>query len=200
MKTLCLGGSFNPIHHGHLICARAVAESAGFSKILLIPSRQPPHKQPATDLADASDRLNMCRVAIQTTPVHSAISFEVSELEMSRAGPSYTIDTVRELRKSGWPEVHWLIGADMLNYLPNWHNPAALLQETRFVIVNRPGIAINWSSLPPEFIPMKNSVVEAPLIDISSTDIRRRVQANLSIDYLTPTLVVEYIKSHRLYL
>src|SRR3954468_23242329 len=132
MKTLCLGGSFNPIHHGHLICARAVAEAAGDQKVVLVPSARPPHKPDQTDLADASNRAEMCRLALpqrtssaQVTNPH--LSWDVSDVELTRTGPSYTIDTVREFKRDGWPEVHWLIGADMLNYLPNWHDAAALL-------------------------------------------------------------------------
>ncbi|HMB95036.1 MAG TPA: nicotinate-nucleotide adenylyltransferase [Tepidisphaeraceae bacterium] len=198
MKTLCLGGSFNPIHHGHLICARSVAESDGFDKILLIPSRQPPHK-PQNELADASDRLTMCRLAIESANVVGSVSFEISDIEINRPGPSYTIDTVRQMQKLGMPQVYWLIGADMLNFLPKWHQPAALLREANFVIIERPGIAIEWNALPAEFIPLKKNLVQAPRIDISSSDIRRRIAMSHSIDYLTPPAVVAYINAHGLY-
>jgi nicotinate-nucleotide adenylyltransferase len=199
MKTLCLGGSFNPIHHGHLICARSVAETAGFQKILLIPSGQPPHKTQATDLADASDRLNMCKLAIESAAVTSDIFFELSDVEITRPGPSYTIDTTRQMRKLGLSQINWLIGADMLNFLPNWHQPAALLAEVNFLIMHRPGISINWDALPGDFIPLKKNLVEAPQIDISSSNIRHRLQAGLSIHYLTPPTVVDYITAHNLY-
>jgi nicotinate-nucleotide adenylyltransferase len=199
MKTLCLGGSFNPIHHGHLICARSVAETAGFQKILLIPSGQPPHKQQATDLADASDRLNMCRLAIESATATSSVSFDISDIEIARPGPSYTIDTVRQMQKAGMSTVHWLIGADMLNFLPNWHQTAALLAEVNFIIMRRPGVSIEWDALPSEFIPLKKNLVDAPRIDISSSDIRKRIQAGQSIDYLTPPAVVDYIKAHNVY-
>jgi nicotinate-nucleotide adenylyltransferase len=199
MKTLCLGGSFNPIHHGHLICARSVAETAGFEKILLIPSGRPPHKTQATDLAEPSDRLNMCRLAIESAAGTSGISFQLSDIEIARPGPSYTIDTVYQLQKIGMASVHWLIGADMLNFLPNWHQPAALLKKVQFLIMQRPGVSIDWDALPIDFIPLKKNLVDAPRIDISSSDIRRRVKAGLSIDYLTPPAVVNYIHKHRLY-
>ena len=199
MKTLCLGGSFNPIHHGHLICARSVAEIAGFEKILLIPSGQPPHKTQATDLAEASDRLNMCKLAIGSAAATSSVFFDVSDIEIARPGPSYTIDTVRQMYKLGISPIHWLIGGDMLNFLPNWHQPAALLKEVQFLIMARPGVAIEWDKLSAEFIPLKKNLVEAPRIDISSSDIRRRVQTGLSIDYLTPPAVVDYITARNLY-
>jgi nicotinate-nucleotide adenylyltransferase len=199
MKTLCLGGSFNPIHNGHLICARAVAETAGFERVLLIPSARPPHKPESIDLADPAHRLKMCGLALESPGAKSGVQFEISDIELHRAGPSYTIDTVREFKKSGWIEVHWLIGADMLNYLPKWHESAALLGEAEFVVMARPEVPIDWNGLPGEFSKLKNQVVRAPLIEISSSQIRARVRAGLSIDYLTPRGVVEYIREQRLY-
>jgi len=194
MRTLCFGGSFNPIHHGHLICSRAVAETAGFDKILLIPTPQPPHKPGLLDLAPAADRLAMCRAAIEVDPI-----FEVSGIEVGREGPSYTIDTVRQLRSSGWGEVHWLIGADMLMYLPMWHKAEQLVDEVNFVIMGRPGWQMDWTALPANFRHLKDHIVEAPLVQISASDIRKRVGAGLSIDYLTPRSVCEYIRQHGLY-
>lgn len=203
MKTLCLGGSFNPIHHGHLICARAVAEKAGFQRVVLIPSHQPPHKPDRPDLAAAADRLEMCRIAAQSCTYDAtntaAVRFSVSDLELNRTGPSYTIDTVRELRRLGWNQVHWLIGADMLLYLPKWHDVTSLLRETTFLVMARPGIPIDWATLPAAFQPLRDNVVEAPLVQISSTQIRQRVRAGLSIDYLTPAGVVDYIRERHLY-
>jgi nicotinate-nucleotide adenylyltransferase len=200
MKTLCLGGSFNPIHYGHLICARAVAESAGFARVLLIPSGRPPHKPGSLDIADGSDRLHMCRLAIKPSGGEPAgVQFDVSDIELLRQGPSFTIDTVRALKNSGWLAVHWLIGADMLNFLPKWHEPAALLGEAEFIVMARPGVPIDWSNLPSDFSKLKNNLVIAPLIEISSSDIRNRIRAGRSIDYLTPPKVVDYIREKRLY-
>ncbi|WP_428937413.1 nicotinate-nucleotide adenylyltransferase [Fontivita pretiosa] len=203
-KTLCLGGSFNPIHLGHLICARAVAEARGFARVMLIPCGQPPHKPRAADLASPTHRLQMCRLAIQTSNStdsrRAQVQFDISEIEIARRGPSYTIDTVRQLRSQGWTQVHWLIGADMLNYLPKWREPAALIREASLLIMARPGVPIDWNALPGEFASLKDNVVVAPLIEISSTQIRWRVRAGLSIEYLTPPAVVRYIHTHRLYL
>lgn len=200
-KTLCLGGSFNPIHHGHLICARVVAETAGFERVLLIPSARPPHKPATSDLADAAHRLKMCRLAIQTTERRCGVQFDVSDIEIQRQDkPSYTIDTVRQLKAEGWSTVSWLIGADMLNYLPKWHQSAALLEEANFAIMARPGVPIDWNALPPEFSKLQKSVIPAPLVEISSTEIRCRVRQGQAIDYLTPAVVVDYIYSQRLYM
>src|SRR2546423_8060516 len=123
MPILCFGGSFNPIHNGHLRCAEAVATKAGYDKVLLIPSAQPPHKPDAPDLAPAEDRLAMARLA---APLAEGVPFEVSDVETRRGGPSFTIDTAQELRDQGINPVHWLIGADMLLYLPKWHRWRAL--------------------------------------------------------------------------
>ena len=195
MKTLCLGGSFNPIHHGHLICARAVMERAGYEQVMLIPSAQPPHKPNHANLAPAPDRLRMCQLAVL-----SSASFTVDDIELKRTGPSYTIDTAHELKQARtWPEVHWLIGADMLNYLPKWHRAPELVKQVHFVVMARPGFAFDWQNLPPEFQHLRERVIEAPRIDISSTQIRDRVRAGLAIDYLTPANVVEYIAGRGLY-
>src|SRR5215211_7365910 len=117
---LCFGGSFNPIHNGHLRCARAAAIYRNFKHIVVIPSAKPPHKTLTTDLASPEDRFAMATLACEFSSDDS-VKFVPSDIEIARDGPSYTIQTVRELRKIGWPEVWWLIGADMLNYLPKWH-------------------------------------------------------------------------------
>jgi nicotinate-nucleotide adenylyltransferase len=194
LKTLCLGGSFNPIHHGHLICARAAAECANFNRVLFIPSSQPPHKPADPALASVSDRLAMTRAAIEGYD-----TFDVDALEIGRAGPSYTIDTARALKQRGFDQVHWLIGADTLPQLPTWREPEALLQEVTFWIVDRPGNPIDWSTLPTSLQPLRGRLLILPQIEISATDIRRRVKNGQSIEFLTPSSVVTYIEEHRLY-
>src|SRR5687767_13162667 len=108
MRTLCFGGSFNPVHHAHLVCARAVAEARGFERVFLIPSALPPHKLGQTDLALPSQRFEMCRLAIAGDAL-----FDVSAIELRRDGPSYAIHTALEFKRQGWAHVAWLIGADM---------------------------------------------------------------------------------------
>jgi nicotinate-nucleotide adenylyltransferase len=136
----------------------------------------------------------MCRLAIEADPL-----FEVSDIELKRSGPSYTFDTVQELFRQGPSKVHWLIGADMVPILPQWHRALELIEQLDFVIMTRPGWRFDWQSLPREFQRLQHNVVPTPLIDISSTDIRRRVQQGQSIDYLTPQEVQDYIQAHRLY-
>jgi nicotinate-nucleotide adenylyltransferase len=120
-------------------------------------------------------------------------------LEVTRNGPSYTIDTARQLRARGWPEVQWLIGADTVPMLPEWHEPDALLHEVSFVVMVRPGYNLDWTSLPTQLRPLRGSLVEGPRIEISASDIRRRVAAGQSIRYLTPPAVEEYLLRNRLY-
>ena len=194
MRRLHFGGSFNPIHHGHLICARAALETSEFDQIVLVPTAQPPHKAASATLASAADRLAMAQAAVAGDPL-----FEVDELELRRTGPSYTLDTVRALKAGGSQQVHWLIGADMLLYLPHWHQALQLMREVRFVIMARPGWVLDWEQLPAEFRHLRSNVVETPLISISATEIRARVSAGLPIDYLCPRPVCEYIESRKLY-
>jgi nicotinate-nucleotide adenylyltransferase len=194
MKRLCFGGSFNPIHHGHLICARAVAEQGGFDQVVLIPSAQPPHKPADTNLAAPIDRLAMCQLAVSGDPL-----FTIDDIELLRPGPSYTIETVRQFRQNGWPQVNWLIGADMAVYLPHWHETGSLLREVQFILMARPGWTLDLQAMPPEFRHLQQQIVPAPLIDISSTDIRRRLAAGQSIRYMTPPAVADYIAEKGLY-
>ena len=193
-RRLWFGGSFNPIHVGHLITARAVAEIAGFERVVLVPSAQPPHKAGDMSLAPANHRLEMCRQAVAADPL-----FEIDDLELHRSGPSYTIDTVRELKKKSSGEISWLIGADMARSLPQWHQPDKLLAEVQFILMARPGWSFDWQTLPLEYRSLQKAVVDAPLLEISSTQIRHRILNGKSIRYLTPDPVLDYILQHNLY-
>ncbi len=144
--------------------------------------------------APAADRLEMCRLAIDQSP-----DFELDDREIRRSGPSFTIDSARQLRGEGATDVIWLIGADLFSGLPKWHEPDALLKEVRFVLMARPGWAFDPTSIPRKFAFLIQNIVEVPQIDIASTDIRRRVKAGLSIDFLTPPPVVRFIHQRGLY-
>jgi nicotinate-nucleotide adenylyltransferase len=194
MRKLWFGGSYNPIHFAHLICARAVAEAAGFDQVVLVPTGQSPHKAVESGTPTATHRLEMCRLATAGDNF-----FAVDDLEVRRDGPSYTVDTVAELKRRGEAEVAWLIGADMTLFLPAWHNPAKLLAETRLVLMARPGWTVDWTRLPAEFRHLQTHVVAAPQLEISSTSIRNRLAGGRSIRYLTPDAVIDYIRHQRLY-
>lgn len=136
----------------------------------------------------------MCQAVSHADPF-----FQVEPVELERTGPSYTIDSVRELAGRGWGRITWLIGADMLQILPKWHLPDDLLREVDFVIARRPGTRIDWQALPPQFRSLEANVIDAPLIDISATEIRARLAAGKSIRYLVAPEVEQYIRDHHLY-
>jgi nicotinate-nucleotide adenylyltransferase len=194
MLKLCLGGTFNPIHHGHLICARAVAEALGYDQVVLIPTHITPQKLLESRSPSAEDRLAMCRLAAAETQ-----GVEVDDREIRRPGPSYTIDTVRELRRAGWETVSWLLGADQVSRLPTWRQPLDLLREAHLIVMTRPGWVLDLSELPAEYGILIERVVPAPSVEISSTDIRRRVAEGKPIEFLTTPGVCRYIKEKGLY-
>jgi len=193
-EKICFGGTFNPIHHGHLLCARAAAEAVGASRVVLFPTGEPAHRAGQADLAASAHRIQMCRLAIEGVE-----GFEIDDRECRRAGPTFTIDTARELKHEGWNNVTWLIGADMLNALPKWREPEALLQEVEFRVMARPGIQLDWENLPAQFRFLRENVVAVPQIDISATEVRRRVGLAKSIEYFCPAAVCRYIEDHGLY-
>ncbi len=193
-SVLCFGGSFNPIHHGHLICARAAAEALGFARVRLIPSAQPPHKPQATDLAPAAARLQMCHLAVENDPL-----FEVDDVELRRRGPSYTIQTVREFLQRGEDGVHWLIGADMLAILPQWYQAEALMSLAQLHVLARPGWEFDFDSLPQSMRCLRQWVIPAPLVQISASEIRRRVASGQGIRYLLPAAVEAYVRQTGIY-
>jgi nicotinate-nucleotide adenylyltransferase len=194
-RTLYYGGSFDPIHFGHLVCSKVAAEAGGFERVVLIPSWQSPLKMGAqASNASPADRLAMCKLATRDDPF-----FAVDELEIARASTSYTFDTVATIKNRGESEVNWLIGADQLMSLQRWRRAPELVTAARLVVMGRPGHAIAWEQLPDWAQPLRRNVVVIPLVDASSTEVRRRVRAGEPIDDLVPDKVAEYIRAHRLY-
>lgn len=198
---LLFGGSFNPIHHGHLIVARHAAEALGLGRVVLMPSATPPHKSTA-GLAPAADRLKMCRLAVEGDPM-----FEVSDWEIQRDGPNYTLETIRHFRAQGYAadEVHWLIGMDSLHELGTWYRAAELVDECTIVTVARPGAqhptraALCRSFTAAQADRLLAHIVDGPQIDIASTEIRHRVMSGASIRYLLPEAVRIFIAERGLY-
>ena len=151
-------------------------------------------------MAPPADRLAMTNLAAAYAKETAMIRFEVDDLELHRRGPSYTIDTIDEMNRRGEAELWWLIGADMLNYLPKWHRVSELVRRCQFLILARPNVPLRWGDLPAELRQrLEGNVVEAPLLDISSSQIRQRLRDGLAIDALTPPPVAEYINHHGLY-
>ena len=210
-QVVLFGGSFNPIHHGHLIVARAVAEHFGFGRITLVPAALSPHK--TADRCDddglvqptAEDRLEMARLAVAGEGL-----FDVSDVDVRRAPPSFTCETLRAVGEvhGSDAELQWIIGADMLADLPTWRNAEEVVQLARIITAARPGqggaaenILENLrKQLPGELVErLAEGIVETPLVDISSTDIRRRVAEGRSIRFLTPDSVINYVSDGGLY-
>jgi len=204
------GGTFNPIHHGHLIVARAAAEHFGFRRITLVPAALSPHKTSEAPGADgveptAGDRLAMVRLAVAGDGL-----FAVSEVDLERPPPSYTCDTLRDVRAAHGLDapLYWIIGADMLADLPTWRRAEDVVSLANIITVSRPGFAGRTEAiladlraqLPGDLVDkLAGGVVSTPLVDISSTDIRRRVAAGRPIGHLTPESVVGYIDKRGLY-
>jgi len=202
-RIAVFGGTFDPVHIGHLITARAVAEQRGFERITLVPAASPPHKRGA--LAAPEHRMAMLRLAVGDDP-----TFEICELELYRTGPSYTYRTLIELRDRHGPdaELYWIIGADMLASLHTWHRAKEVMDLARILVAARPpwpgkadellaGLA---GPLGPQNVEqLRRSIVETPLIDISSTELRRRIAAGRPVRYFIPEHVITYIDKHGLY-
>ena len=199
--TALFGGSFDPIHFGHLIVARSVAEQLNLDRVIFLPTATPPHKN-ATGRTAAVHRLAMVQLAVDGEP-----GFEVSEYDLTRQGPTYTVQTVAHFRGQLGPdaEIFWIIGGDSLADLHTWYHVSELVDQCRIVTAVRPGWerpsleALRQVLSDPQVQWVEQGILETPRIDISSTDVRARVTAGRSIRYLVPEPVLAYIEGHRLY-
>ncbi len=191
-----MGGTFDPIHIGHLILADQARERFGLEKVLFVTAANPPHKskEPITDVAH---RLEMTRLAVADNDL-----FECSNIEIERGGPSYTIDTIKELLGLYGPslDLYLLVGADEGRDLMQWREPYEICRLANIVVVNRPGLPVGEviGSLPGDFVGAITAL-EIPGVDISSTDLRERVRSGRSIRYLVPNAVEGYIWAKGLY-
>ena len=192
-----LGGTFDPIHWGHLIMAEEARQQARLDRVLFLPAGEPPHKvgQAITPIAH---RLQMVQLAIASHP-----AFALSRLDVDRPGPHYSVDMVRlflEQAPAG-TEAFFLVGADSLEDMPTWKDPAGLLDLCQVLAMSRPGHGPDLERLA-QVLPavrVRVQVLQMPLIGISGTDIRRRVREGRSIRYLVPEEVRQYILAHGLY-
>ena len=190
MKLGLYGGSFDPVHLGHLLVAQAACEELGLSRLFFIPAAQSPFK-PGHELASAADRLRLLRLALA-----GQTNCEIDTQEISRGGVSYTIDTVRDyVRRFPQAELFQLIGADHAPTLPQWREAAELAQRVEFVVIPRPGEVS--AALP---APFRGRALKGFPLGVSSSQIRARVKAGLPITHLVPPVVAEAIQNYRLYL
>lgn len=192
------GGSFNPIHMGHLIVAEEIRNALELDKVIFIPAGSPPHKL-QSNLASAEDRYNMVKLAIQNNP-----GFEISSMEIERKGKSYSFDTLTELKNQCKDiDMHFIIGFDTLKELHTWRNIQGIFNIVSFAVANRGNEAIEIKQWIEERKKAYGGVIEyvpIPDIQISSTDIRKRIMDGRSIRYLVPESVEEYIKARGLYM
>ncbi|MDA8334518.1 MAG: nicotinate-nucleotide adenylyltransferase [Peptococcaceae bacterium] len=193
-----MGGTFDPIHYGHLVTAEGARSDFGLDTVVFVPAARPPHKEPRRILA-AEHRLTMTTLAVDTNPY-----FSVSAMEVERRGPSYTIDTVREMQLC-YPgrEIYFITGADAVLEILTWKNVGELMEMCYFIAATRPGyqlenLQVKLASLPPGRLARIHSLV-VPALAISSTDIRQRVREGRPIKYLLPEVVEDHIHREGLY-
>ena len=184
-----MGGTFDPIHYGHLVAASEVAHDFALDEVVFVPTGVPWQKGTP---AQAEHRYLMTVIATATDP-----RFTVSRVDIDREGPTYTVDTLADLQAGYGPEaqLHFITGADALAKVLTWHDPGQILRAARLIGVTRPDHEIVLTGLPADLV----SVVAVPALAISSTDIRQRVRDGRPIAFLTPPGVAAYIRKHRLY-
>lgn len=196
-KIGVLGGTFDPIHHGHLAAAEEARVKLGLDKVLFVVASIPPHKQ-NEPVTPAPHRLAMVELALASNPY-----FEISRIDMERPGPSYTVDTVSLLQKELGTEVeiYFIMGLDSLWQLPTWKDPQRLIQLSRLVAVNRPGYEVDLGELEEKVpgISQRTQIMATPEVDVSASDLQERVRDGLPIKYQVPPAVEEYIYAHNLY-
>ncbi|WP_417850423.1 nicotinate-nucleotide adenylyltransferase [Thalassoglobus sp.] len=191
MKLGIYGGTFDPVHLGHLILAETVREQLSLDEVWFVPAFQNPHKLGKATTPPKA-RMEMLRFAISGNP-----RFRLCDMEIKRKGHSYTFETlqaIQELHPDA--EKHLLIGADSLTDFPNWREPGTILSLAKLVAVNRGQSSVE---VPEQLDPSQVCLLEMPAIDISATQIRNRCEAGKSIRYLTPRSVELYISANQLY-
>ena len=193
MKIGIFGGAFNPVHHGHLAGAEEVRVRLNLNKIIFIPAGIPPHKN--IKEIESEDRYKMVCLAIENNDF-----FETSDIEIKRSkktkGPVWTFETIKILRRRYGKGLHFIIGADEALKISTWKESGKLLNLCRFIVMTRPGYDLTRLN---RKLKGKMRIVKITGLDISASDIRKRVKKGLSIRYLVPPSVEEYIQRHRLY-
>ena len=184
-----LGGTFDPIHNGHLITARVVLETRGYDKIILIPCSISPHKQ-GVKTADNFDRLNMVKAAIENDN-----NFEVSDYELMMGGVSYTIDTLKHF-KDNYNKIELIIGYDNLAKFDTWKDYKEIFELTNLIVMKRSSDNLKVEN---KIVLEKAIIVDTPTIEISSSGIRERIKNNLPINNLVPESVQKYIYNNGIY-
>jgi len=192
-----IGGTFDPIHYGHLAAAEEARVRVNLEKVLFAVAGLPPHKLDE-EVTPVEHRLAMVQLGIFSNP-----DFELSRVDVDRSGPSYTVDTISILQEQ-WgqgTEMFFILGLDSLVEVPTWHQPERLIQLCHLVAVARPGFEVDMRQLEDSVpgISSRVEIIDMPEVDISSSDLQRRVRESLPIRYQVPEEVERYIREHRLY-
>lgn len=192
-----LGGTFDPIHIGHLLLAQEAAKLMGLDRVYFVPAGQPPHK-PDQPISAARHRVVMARLATSPNPL-----FGVSELDTDDESPSFTVELMQRLhaRLPIEADIYFLMGLDSLHDLPTWHNPKWLLENCNLVAMYRPDVKIDWSVLQDALPNVRENVkvLEMPGLDVSGLNVRARFMDGQPVRYLLTPEVIEYIRTHDLY-
>ncbi|MGA2092765.1 MAG: nicotinate (nicotinamide) nucleotide adenylyltransferase [Sedimentisphaerales bacterium] len=199
-KIVCFGGTFDPVHLGHTAVAAEAGEHIGADRVIFVPARRSPLKALGPEASD-NDRLEMLRLALSGNS-----RFALTDYELKQPGPNYTIETVRHFKKQFEDaEIYWLLGADTVDDLQHWHCITELLDECNMSVMFRGGVK------PPDFSrfesiwgrqrveKLERNIVETPLIDISSTEIRSRLSTGRDVSGMVNQMVLQYIREHGLY-
>ncbi len=194
MKIGLLGGTFNPIHIGHLILAEEAREKLGLDKVIFVPTFVPPHKD-NVDIAQAVARLKMVKLAIAGNKY-----FSVSDIEIKRNGRSYTIDTIKEFKKNySLDQIFFIIGSDLMKYLDDWKDIGEISRLVKFIVATRPGYPLE--DITTYAVSRQAGVSTLPIraVDISGFEIRHAIKEGKSFRYLVPEAVFRYINKKRIY-
>lgn len=192
-----LGGTFDPIHHGHLLAAEETRHQLALARVLFLPAGKPPHK-PDWPISAIQHRLRMVELAIAENP-----HFSISRVDVDRSGPSYTVDTLKLLRAEvgPGPVLFFIMGADLLVNILDWYQPQRLIELCQLAVVGRPRIEVDLPQLERQLPGLTDRIhqVQMPHLEISSSNLRARVRDGRSISYMVPAAVESYIRKEGLY-
>jgi nicotinate-nucleotide adenylyltransferase len=195
MRLGILGGTFDPIHYGHLFLAEETRARFRLDGVVFVPNGNPPHKN-AGAVTPAAHRYALTQLAIRDNP-----AFRCSPMEMRRAGPAYTVETLTQLHaENPGAELFYITGVDAIAEILTWRRPEEVIRLATFIAAARPGFTLEMlqNRLPPAYLD-RILPMDSPMLNISSTEIRRRLRRNLPVRYLLPDAALEYICEHGLY-
>tara|TARA_B100000676_G_C18050847_1_gene831067 strand:- start:1386 stop:1961 length:576 start_codon:yes stop_codon:yes gene_type:complete len=189
VREIIFGGTFDPIHKGHLLAAELALNSYNFNKVIFVPAGNPWMK--SSNTVSAFHRLNMIKIAIDSNP-----AFFVSDVDIQRKGPTYMVDTLSDLNKKNSEDKPCiLLGSDVLSDIKKWHRYKDLIQSSEFFVINRPG----FNSAKSYMKNIKFNIIDGKFIEVSASEIREKIKQGSNLDLLVPEKVEDYIRKNKLY-